>query len=237
MNSPTVKERSRTCQAAVFVGAGRPLELRSFDFPPLEPGEALVRVQCSTICGSDLHTISGAPQEATPSILGHEALGVIEDVGDPAPCDITRKRLQPGDRITWSAAISCGACDRCQGGLPQKCRLLAKYGHELAAGRQALSGGLAEFVLLHRGSTAVRIAPEAPAEVMCPVNCATATVAAALRTAGPTAGRNVLILGAGMLGLTAAAMARSRGASTVAVCDVRRSAAQAHGSVRSGQPD
>jgi alcohol dehydrogenase len=220
MNSPPVKERSRTCQAAVFVGAGRPLELRSFELPALEPGEALVRVQCCTICGSDLHTIGGARQEPTPSILGHEALGVIDSVGDPAPCDVTGKPLQPGDRTTWSAAISCGACDRCQSGLPQKCRTLAKYGHELAEGRQALSGGLAEFMLLRRGSSAVRIAPEAPAEVMCPVNCATATVAAALRTAGPTAGRNVLILGAGMLGLTAAAMARSRGAATVAVCDV-----------------
>lgn len=204
----------------MFVGAGRPLELRSFELPALEPGEALVRVQCCTICGSDLHTIGGARQEPTPSILGHEALGVIDSVGDPAPCDVTGKPLQPGDRTTWSAAISCGACDRCQSGLPQKCRTLAKYGHELAEGRQALSGGLAEFMLLRRGSSAVRIAPEAPAEVMCPVNCATATVAAALRTAGPTAGRNVLILGAGMLGLTAAAMARSRGAATVAVCDV-----------------
>lgn len=204
----------------MFVGAGRPLELRRFTLPELEAGEALVRLECCTICGSDLHTVGGARNEPAPSVLGHEALGVVDAVGRPAPCDLQGRPLQPGDRITWSVAVSCGECDRCQRGLPQKCRKLAKYGHELAEGRTALSGGLGEFVLLRRGSTVVRVADNLPAEVICPVNCATATIAAACRVAGEIAGRNVLIFGAGMLGLTAAAYAKSQGASTVTVCDV-----------------
>lgn len=211
---------SRSCQAAVFVGAGRRLELRRFNLPELEADEALVRVECCTICGSDLHTLGGARNEPAPSILGHEVLGVVDAVASPAPCDLQGRPLQPGDRITWSVAVSCGECDRCQRGLPQKCRKLAKYGHELAEGRTALSGGLGEFVLLRRGSAAVRVADHLPVEVICPVNCATATVAAACRVAGEMAGRRVLILGAGMLGLTAAAYAKSQKASSVAVCDV-----------------
>jgi putative phosphonate catabolism associated alcohol dehydrogenase len=220
IDSAPSSARSGTAQAAVFLGPGRPLELRRFALP--EPGaeEALVRVECCTICGSDLHTIRGARVEPVPSILGHEILGVIETVGDPPPQGLDGQRLGPGERITWSTSVACGRCDRCGRGLPQKCRTLAKYGHERAEGRLALSGGLAEYLLLRRGSSAVRVAREIAAEVICPVNCATATVAAAVRAAGTVAGRRVLILGAGMLGLTAAAFARSSGASTVAVTDL-----------------
>jgi putative phosphonate catabolism associated alcohol dehydrogenase len=210
---------SSTCRAAVFVGAHRPFELRDFPRPTPASGEVLVRVECCTICGSDLHTITGARTEATPSILGHEAVGFIEAMGDPPLCDVGGRPLQVHDRVTWSTAVSCGTCDRCQRGLPQKCRTLAKYGHELAEGRMALSGGLSEFVLLRAGSAVVRIAEAIPAEVICPVNCATATIAAALRVAGAVKGRSVLILGAGMLGLTATAISKSGGAKPIAVCD------------------
>jgi alcohol dehydrogenase len=133
--------------------------------------------------------------------------------------DIDGRPLQVGERVTWSVAVSCGACDRCQRGLPQKCRTLVKYGHELAEGRTALSGGLGEYVLLRAGTAVVRIAATIPADVICPVNCATATIAAALRAAGEVNGRSVLILGAGMLGLTAAAMSKSRGAKLIVACD------------------
>lgn len=190
-----------------------------FPLPRPGAGEALVRVECCTICGSDLHTITGARIEAVPSILGHEVLGFVEIVGDPPPCGIDGNPLCPGDRITWSTSISCGGCGRCRAGLPQKCLALAKYGHERAEGRYALSGGLAEFLLLRQGSTAIRIDRQIAAEVICPVNCATATVAAAVRAAGEVAGRRVLILGAGMLGVTAAAYTKSRHASSVIVCD------------------
>lgn len=211
--------RSGACQAAVFVGPGRALELRMVPLPTPGPEEALIRVECCTLCGSDLHTISGARTEAMPSILGHEILGVVERIGDPPPCEIGGSPLRVGDRITWSTSVSCGDCDRCRAGLPQKCRTLAKYGHELAEGRYALSGGLAEFLLLRRGSTAIRIDAQIPAPVICPVNCATATVAAAVRAAGISAARRVLILGAGMLGVTAAAFVKAQGAEAILVCD------------------
>lgn len=178
-----------------------------------------MRIECCTVCGSDLHTIRGARQEPAPSILGHEAIGVIDSVGNPGPLDVDGTPLKPGDRVTWSVAVSCGECDRCRGGWPQKCRTLFKYGHSLAEGPYALSGGLSEFILLRSGSTIHQISPDLPASVVCPGNCATATIAAAMRTAGPVQGRRVLILGAGMLGVTAAAFADDAGAKSVVVCD------------------
>ena len=142
---PVTTERFGSSNAGVFLGAGQPMDLRTFPLPSPESGEAIVRIECCTLCGSDLHTITGKRTENCPSILGHEILGIVDTVGDPPPCDLDGRPLRAGDRITWSTSVSCGDCDRCRGGLPQKCRTLAKYGHELAEGRYALSGGLSQF--------------------------------------------------------------------------------------------
>ena len=214
-----LRTKSKTCRAALFRGTGRPLELCDVPLPDVQAGEALVRVDCCTICGSDLHTITGARREPTPSILGHEIVGTVTDYGDPPLSDLEGSPLRVGDRVTWSTALSCGACDRCSRGMPQKCRTVVKYGHERAEGRTALSGGLAEYVLLRPGTVVVKLSDEIPDAGVCPVNCATATVVAACRTSGPLSQQRVLILGAGMLGLTATALARSQEASEIVVCD------------------
>lgn len=218
MNSST--SLSSTTLAAVFHGPDEPLELDQLPTPEPQAGEALVRIECCTICGSDLHTVAGKRKEPTPTILGHEIIGVVEAVGSPRMCDLEGTELTPGERVTWSVAVSCGACDRCRQGLPQKCRSLTKYGHELCEGHGALSGGLAERILLRPGTAVVKLPFDLPAEVICPVSCATATVAAAYRVSRSVEGRTVLILGAGMLGLTAAAMAETMNAERVIVCDV-----------------
>ena len=205
--------------AAVFHGVGQPLRLQRFPWPRLAAGEVLVKVECCTVCGSDLHTITGKRSEQTPTILGHEICGIVAQTGATPLCDIDGHPLQPGDRVTWSTSVSCGDCDRCRGGLPQKCRALAKFGHESTAGRWALSGGLAEYVHLPQGTQALRLPSDLPAGVASPANCATATVAAACRMAGCLSGKRVMIFGAGMLGLTAAAYVRSHGADKVVICD------------------
>lgn len=208
-----------TCQAAVFLGAELDLAIHEFPIPTPEPGEVLVRIELATICGSDLHTVAGRRKEPTPSILGHEALGRIEQLGSDGLHDLRGNTLQIGDRITWGVAASCGTCDRCQTGLTQKCRALFKYGHAEATGPKALSGGLSERILLQCGSKILKLNSDLPLQVACPANCATATVAACFRQAGEVANKSVLIFGAGMLGLTAAAMASDRGAAQIVVVD------------------
>jgi len=215
MSSPS----SKTCRAAVFTGANHPIELQEFEVRAPVADEAVVRIECCTVCGSDLHTISGQRQEPTPSILGHEILGIVETVGSPPPTDLTGSPLKPDDRVTWSVAVSCGDCERCRCGFPQKCHTLFKYGHSLARGDHALSGGLAEKIVLRAGTAIHKVAPEIPSSVICPVNCATATIAAAYRVAREIKDQNILIFGAGMLGLTATAWARSAEARSITVCD------------------
>jgi alcohol dehydrogenase len=203
----------------VFEGAGRPLVSRSFAIAPLASGEVLVRVTFTTLCGSDLHTYQGRRTTSCPTILGHEILGRVAALPDEPVIDLAGMPLTLGDRITWSIAASCGECFFCRRALPQKCERLFKYGHEKIDDAHPLSGGLAEYCHLARGTALLRVPESLPDEVACPANCATATVAAALRVAGDCRDATVLIQGAGMLGLTASAMAKSRGAREIIVSD------------------
>jgi len=205
----------------VFDGPGTPLALREFALPRLGAGELLVRVECSTLCGSDVHTFEGRRSTPCPTILGHEILGRVAALpSDESLCDHTGRELEIGDRVTWSVAASCGGCFYCRRGLPQKCERLFKYGHEQLTEAHAFSGGLSEYCHLARGTTVLCVPDALPDAVACPANCATATVAAAMRYGGDCADAVVLVQGAGMLGLTAAAMAADGGAREVIVCDL-----------------
>lgn len=218
MSAGPIPDRVR---ASVFVAPGAPLEPRTFPRPDLAEGEALVEVACCTLCGSDLHTYLGRRHGPTPSVLGHEAVGRIAALGPGAPPrDLQGAALSIGDRVSWSVAASCGECFFCRDGLPQKCTRLRKYGHESCDGPHPLSGGLAEYCHLVRGTAIVRVPPELPDAVASSANCATATVAAAWRLAGGCREKTVVIQGAGLLGLTAAAMAQVGGAARVIVADV-----------------
>jgi putative phosphonate catabolism associated alcohol dehydrogenase len=225
--------------AAVFVEAGRPLELRTMTVLDPVGAEILVKVTACTLCGSDLHTFEGRRLAPSPSILGHEILGLIEAFGPEARrSDLAGLPLVEGDRVTWSVVASCGACFYCERGLSQKCEHMVKYGHEPLSDRP--TGGLAEYCLLAPGSAIVRIPDALSDRVACPSSCATATASAAIRAAGSIEGRVILIQGAGMLGLTASAMAKQAGASEVICVDPipeRLALARRFGATRAVAPE
>ena len=199
-------QATRFCRAAVWKLAGEPPVVREVSVPTLRPGEALVRISHCTLCQSDLHTIYGRRDSPAPSILGHETIGRIEAI-----CDRT-DGFQVGERVTWNIVAHCGSCYFCRRDLTQKCERGMKFGHQRLAEGRDLFGGLAEYCVLPAQATLFRIPPDIADEVACPANCATATVAAAFDGSGDLAGRSVLILGAGMLGLTACAWSRHGGA-------------------------
>ncbi len=208
-------------RAAVFVAPGAPLELREFPRPQLAAGEVLVRISCCTLCGSDLHTYLGRRPTVTPTVLGHEALGRVAELGPGNPIrDLAGQPLKVGDRVSWSVVASCEQCFFCRAGLPQKCEKLFKYGHESCCNGHPLSGGLAEFCQLAVGTPIARLPEEIPDVVASSANCATATAAAALRAVDGCRDQVVLVQGAGLLGLTMSAMARVGGAAAVIVADV-----------------
>ena len=209
---------NRSTKAALFHGPGRAFELSEVPIPSLEAGELLVEVTLCTICGSDLHTFTGRRSCECPMILGHEIIGRVLESNGPVQ-DMAGRDLQPGNRVTWSIAASCGDCFYCSNTIPQKCEQLAKYGHEPLS-THGLVGGLAKHCRLMAGTTVCRLPDSLGDAEACPASCCTATAAAALRTAGSIAGASIAIMGAGSLGLTAAAMALQQQAGNVFLVDV-----------------
>ncbi|MFF2275966.1 alcohol dehydrogenase catalytic domain-containing protein [Agromyces sp. NPDC058126] len=203
--------------AMVWYEPGRPHEALAAPGVHLSPGEALVEVELATVCGSDVHTVRGDRPAPAPLVLGHEQVGRVVAVGDGA-VRADGDPLELGDRVVWSVAVSCGECDRCRRGLSQKCRSLAKYGHERVHRGWELSGGFATHVQLRAGTAVVRVSEELPALVAAPASCATATAVAALDAAAahvPLAGAPLLVTGGGMIGLSVAAIASQAGAEVV----------------------
>jgi alcohol dehydrogenase len=210
-----------TGRALFFVEPGRPLELIEAPVPEPNAGEMLVRVCCCTLCSSDWHTLVGRRTEPTPTVLGHEIVGVVAAFGPTASRhDIRGATLAVGDRITWAVAVGCGGCFFCTVGLSQKCERLTKYGHRQVSRDRPFLGGLADYVLLEPGTAILRLPPDVPDPAAAQAACAGATAAAVVRAGSPfVAGGTVLILGAGPLGLWATALARAGGAASVIVCD------------------
>ena len=215
---------AKKCNAAVFAEVGKPLELRQFELPDkLEPGAALCKVKMSTICGSDLHTISGRRIEPAPLILGHEIIGEIVALGSGLEHDGFGDKLEIGDRVSWSVMASCGGCFYCRLDLPQKCEKLRKYGHTCCNEPPHLTGGYAEYIYLFPGTAIYKIPASISDEIATPANCALSTVINAAETIGLNKGETVLIQGAGLLGLNLVALAVEAGAKRIFVTDVLQS--------------
>ena len=207
-------------RAMVFHRPGEAFTPTEFGQPVLLGREVKVDIVGCTLCGSDLHSWEGRRSTPCPTILGHEILGRLSAFGpEAARVDAAGLPLNLGDRVTWSLVASCGQCFYCQRGLPQKCAVRVKYGHEALQSGGEFTGGLAEVCHLATGTAIFRVPDSLSDEVACPANCATATAAASLRTAGDIRGRTVLVLGAGLLGLTACAMSRWLGAAAVVCCE------------------
>lgn len=205
--------------AMAWSGVGVPHEPREVAQVPLAPGDVVVEIELATVCGSDVHTAAGHRGAPVPLVLGHEQLGRITHAGADAT-DVDGAPLRAGQRVVWSLTVQCGACDRCLDGLPNKCRSLRKYGHQQISEQWTLNGGFGTHTHVLAGSAVVVVPLEVPAEVLAPASCGTATACAAVEAAGEhrsLAGRRVLIGGAGLIGLTSAALLRELGALPVVV--------------------
>lgn len=177
-----------------------------------------MRLDCATICGSDLHTFHGKRNEPTPLVLGHEGVGVIEAIGNDIFSGNRPRsgswKLREGDRITFSVADSCGICPECTlHKLPQKCVSLMKYGHTSINSGLGLHGTYASHILLRRGTHVVPLPSGLSSKIAAPANCALATVANSLDLARlPRFGSNnsAVVQGAGLLGIYAVAWLKKR---------------------------
>ena len=218
------KNIEEVAHVALFHGVGDPFK---FCEAPIIPSEdtVLLSVLLSTICGSDLHTVSGRRSAEVPCVLGHEAIGTVMAQTDV--CSADGRPLRIGDRIVWSLTTSCGTCHYCENKrLPQKCKSMFKYGHAQGVGENILSGGFSTYMKLQDGTAIYHIPDSMSDAEAVPINCALATVINGLQQIGTHSGETAVIHGAGMLGLYAACFLREEGYNIVAIVDRNESRLQ-----------
>lgn len=195
-------------KALAKTAPGPGLELVEFPVPSHGSHDVLIRVKRTSICGTDLHILEWNEwAQATipvPLVVGHEFMGVIEAVGSEV------EGLSVGDRVSGEGHITCGHCRNCRGGRRNFCR------NHLGTG-VTRPGAFAEYLVLPAGNV-FPLPPHIPDDqgsVLDPLGNATHTA-----LAFDMVGEDVLITGAGPIGVMATAISRHIGARFVVVTDV-----------------
>jgi alcohol dehydrogenase len=206
----------------------RPLHIEEIDLAPPGAGEVLIRVAAAGLCHSDLSVINGDRPRPMPMALGHEASGVVEELG----AGVTD--LQVGDHVVVVFVPSCGHCGPCAEGRPALCEpgaaangagTLLSGARRLARGGEALNHHLgcsvfAEYATLSRRSV-VKIDPGVPLDEAALFGCAVLTgVGAVVNTAQVRVGASVAVIGLGGVGLAALIGAQAAGARQIIAVDL-----------------
>ena len=196
-------------RALVFRGP-HDLSLQELPDPQAGPGEVLLRVSATGICGSDLHGYTGENGRRHPGqIMGHETVGRVAAVGPDVPAALG---LRAGQTVTVNPVIGCGDCAACAAGDEQLCGRRRVIGVD-----PALRSAFAELMTVPAGNVVV-LPDDLPEEYGALVEPLAVGYHAAVR-GGVTAGMSVLVIGGGPIGQACALAARRLGATRIAVSE------------------
>ena len=211
---------SNQVKGVIAGSVGAPVTVEDILVPDPGPGEALVRVQACGVCHTDLHYREGAITDEFPFLLGHEAAGTVESVGDGVT------NVAPGDFVIIAWRAPCANCRSCLRGRPWYCfdSMNAAQQMTLADGSPlspALGiGAFTELTLVHAGQ-AVKVDPAVSAAAAGLIGCGVmAGLGAAVNTGGVTRGDSVAVIGCGGVGDAAIAGSRLAGAHTIIAVDI-----------------
>jgi S-(hydroxymethyl)mycothiol dehydrogenase len=207
-------------QGVIARTKGAPVELATILVPAPGPGEAVVRIQACGVCHTDLHYREGGINDDFPFLLGHEAAGIVEEVG----AGVTD--IEPGDFVILNWRAVCGNCRACLRGQPQYCfathnasqRMTLEDGTELSP---ALGiGAFVEKTLVHAGQC-TKVSTQAAPAVAGLLGCGVmAGLGAAINTGAVTRGSSVAVIGCGGVGAAAIAGAKLAGATRIIAVDI-----------------
>ncbi len=187
------------------------LELVDFPEPEIDDHAVLVRVAACGICGSDVHGYDGSTgRRIPPIVMGHEAAGVVERVGEAVT------QFAPGDRVTFDSTIYCGTCAFCRRGEVNLCDNRQVLG--VSCGEYRRHGAFAELVAVPEHI--VYALPESlPMEHAALIEAVSVAVHAVVRS-GVRSGDRTLVVGTGMIGLLVVQVLRSVGADPIIAVDI-----------------
>ncbi len=206
----------------------RPLKIESVDLAPPGPDEVLMEIRAAGLCHSDLSSIEGVRKRSLPTSTGHEAAGIVREVGDNV------SELTVGTPAVLSFVSPCGRCDCCHQGRPNLCAThwSARNAGTLLSGERRLSmngtplnhfsgiSAFAEYAVVSRHAV-IPIDADIPMQVAALFGCAVMTgVGAVVNTAQVPAGASVAVVGLGGVGLSALLGALACGADPVIAVDV-----------------
>ncbi|MGB3014814.1 MAG: S-(hydroxymethyl)mycothiol dehydrogenase [Candidatus Nanopelagicales bacterium] len=207
-------------QGVVARGKGQPVTLETVHVPDPGPGEVLVKVQTCGVCHTDLHYREGGINDDFPFLLGHEAAGLVESVGDGVT------DVEPGDFVVLNWRAVCGNCRACRRGEPWYCfdthnatqKMTLADGTELSPALGV--GAFIEKTLVAAGQC-TKVDPTARPAAVGLLGCGVmAGLGAAINTGGVGRGMSVAVIGCGGVGMSAVAGSALAGASKVIAVDV-----------------
>ena len=206
-------------RAVVARAKGEAVTVETIEVPDPGPGEVLVSVQACGVCHTDLHYREGAINDEFPFLLGHEASGIVEEVGDGVT------DVAPGDFVILNWRAVCGQCRSCRRGRPWYCFATHNATQKMTLAGVELSpalgiGAFAEKTLVHAGQ-ATKVDPAARPEVAGLVGCGVmAGLGAAMNTGNVGRGDSVAVFGCGGVGDAAIAGSSLAGAHTIIAVDL-----------------
>ncbi|HEY6299235.1 MAG TPA: Zn-dependent alcohol dehydrogenase [Candidatus Binatus sp.] len=212
-------------KAAVFHGPKLPLSIEDVELDKPQDREVLIKTVASGVCHSDLHFVDGFYPYPAPAVLGHEAAGIIEEVGRQVTY------VKPGDHVICCLSVFCGNCEQCMSGHPNRCSNKAatqrnpndkpRISQKGKPVNQFLDiSSYCEKMLLHENAV-VKIREDLPLDRAALIGCGVTTgVGAVLNTAKIEPGSTVAVFGAGGVGLAAIQGARIAGARKIIAVDM-----------------
>jgi S-(hydroxymethyl)glutathione dehydrogenase / alcohol dehydrogenase len=216
-------------RAAVLHAAGTPMSIETVISAALKPTDVLVRIRAAGLCHTDLEVIEGSLRYPLPIVLGHEAAGVVEEVGAAA------RGVKAGDHVVLSWNPHCGHCFYCDRDTPILCEQYLGEGPKAlpfdGEARNHLAGGRPLQQLMFLGSfaeyctvsdqQAIPVPKEIPFDRACLIGCGVMTgVGAALNLGAIAHGDTVMVIGCGAVGLSAVQGARLAGAGAIIAVDL-----------------
>jgi threonine dehydrogenase-like Zn-dependent dehydrogenase len=209
---------------ARFDEPGKPFVIETVSLPQVGPGEILIRVARTNICGSDVHAWHGTFATRglggqLPTVLGHEMVGAVEALGDGVDEDSNGVALQVGTRVVFPYFFCCHTCRNCLTGRRNACQNLQMAMLGRADEPPFFVGGYGDYFVLPAGAVVYTVPDTVSDEIAAGANCALSQVMYGLERVNQQLGESVVVQGAGALGLYAVAVAKARGAATVIAID------------------
>jgi S-(hydroxymethyl)glutathione dehydrogenase/alcohol dehydrogenase len=210
-------------RAALLLEIGGPLVVEDVELRAPGPHEAIVRTAATAVCITDVLSGEGHVMARPPSLLGHAAAGIVEEVGANV------SRVKPGDRVVICGTPECGACYWCTRGQPAFCEELpAGLDRQVARRRNGervhADGGIGTFAerLNLREAGLVAVDAKMPDEQLCLLGCgAMSGMSAVFNIAAVEAGSSMVVVGCGHLGLWMIQAGRVAGAATIIAVEPR----------------